>query len=415
MTEGRVFVVGGGVAGLAAATAAAEAGREVRLFEAAPRPGGRCRSFHDDVLGTDIDNGNHLVLSGNRDAMRYLQRIGAMETVELLPPRIPFTDLASGTYWTVDLGRGRSPFWVLFPSNRVPGTYLGDYWRARKLWNPMAGPTVADRLADTGLLYERFWKPLAVSVLNTAPEEAAADLLLPVFRETVFEGPDACRPVMARRGLGHSFADPALDYLRGKGASVALSARVQEIAQSDGIATSLKIDGDEIVLTENDRVVLTVPPGVAAALLPGLNVPTDFRAILNIHFRLPSPPAEIRFFGVIGGFAEWVFARGNVVSVTVSAADRYMNEAAEQIAAKIWREIAGIVGEDSDVLPPFRVIKEKRATIAQTPAEVSKRPGLRANLDNLVLAGDWTDTGLPATIEGAIRSGHAAAYTTLNT
>ncbi len=414
MTAGRVFVVGGGVAGLAAATAAAEAGRQVFLFEAAPRPGGRCRTFHDVTLDADIDNGNHLLLSANTDALRYLQRIEALETVEMLPPHIPFLDSATGARWIVDFSGGRVPWWVFKPSRRVPGTRLRDYWASRKLWDASLGATVQSRLGGTGPLYERFWKPLAVSVLNTAPDEAAADLLLPVLRESVFRGGDACQPIVARRGLGYSFAEPALDYVTRNGGHAAMSTRVKGLERSGDAAISVSVDGESVPLLPEDSVVLAVPPQIAASMLPGLIVPNDHRPILNVHFRLPPASSNVRILGLVGGLAEWIFVRNDIASVTVSAAGAIVDEAAEQLGKRFWPEVARALGLPETDMPPCCVIKEKRATIAQTPDQIAKRPGTRTPLRNVLLAGDWTDTGLPATIEGAIRSGHAAAETILN-
>jgi len=159
--------------------------------------------------------------------------------------------------------------------------------------------------------------------------------------------------------------------------------------------------------------VLAVPPWVAAALLPGLRAPDEFEAILNVHFRADADPAgadwrEAGFVGVVGGTAEWVFAKPGHVSVTISAANRMVDDPAEDIAAAVWPDVRAALGLRGE-MPAFRVVKEKRATFAATAAQDSKRPGARTGLANLALAGDWTATGLPATIEGAIRSGAAAA------
>jgi len=118
--------------------------------------------------------------------------------------------------------------------------------------------------------------------------------------------------------------------------------------------------------------------------------------------------------GMLGSIAEWLFCRGNMLSVTVSAAEAHIDLSAQVISERVWREISSFLEMDSDQVPPSRVIKEKRATIAQTPPIVANRPKIATYSDNLLLAGDWTDTGLPATIEGAIRSGHIAAAKCLN-
>ena len=154
------------------------------------------------------------------------------------------------------------------------------------------------------------------------------------------------------------------------------------------------------------------PPPAAASLVPDLTVPEESHAIVNAHFRLSEPaglPAELPFLGLIGGTAQWLFVRGEVASITISAADDMIDEQSDVIARKTWHDVATALARDPDPLPPYRVVKEKRATFAQTPAQVKLRPGTRSRFANVYLAGDWIDTGLPATIESAIRSGHMAA------
>ena len=137
-------------------------------------------------------------------------------------------------------------------------------------------------------------------------------------------------------------------------------------------------------------------------------MPDAFQAILNVHFRLSIDPGPVGFVGVIGDMAEWVFVKPDVVSVTISAANRYVDLSAGEIADRVWPNVQAALAIDMP-MPKVRVVKERRATFAATAAQDARRPGPRTRMANLVLAGDWTATGLPATIEGAIRSGQAAA------
>jgi hypothetical protein len=161
-------------------------------------------------------------------------------------------------------------------------------------------------------------------------------------------------------------------------------------------------------------VVLAVSAPIAASLLPALTVPDQFEAILNLHFRIQADPGEAGFVGVVGGLSEWIFVKSGVVSVTISAANRHADLTPTEAAERVWGEVAQICGL-AGPMPPVRVVREKRATFAATPAQNARRPGPRdAGLANLILAGDWTATGLPATIEGAIRSGNEAARLALS-
>ncbi len=158
--------------------------------------------------------------------------------------------------------------------------------------------------------------------------------------------------------------------------------------------------------------MLALPPAVTGGLVPGLEVPEDSRPIVNAHIRLPSAqalPDGLPFLGLVGGTADWLFLRGDVASLTVSAAETLAEEPAEAIASKMWADTAGALGLDPALAPPVRVIKERRATFAQTPAALARRAPAGTAWRNLLLAGDWTDTGYPATIESAVRSGRRAA------
>ncbi|MBW4089532.1 MAG: NAD(P)-binding protein [Proteobacteria bacterium] len=408
-------VIGAGLAGLAAALALTAAGRAVVLHESGPVAGGRCRSYADRELGLTIDNGNHLLLSGNRTALAYLDAIGARATMTgPTRPRFPFMDLGTGRRWTVRPNRGRLAWWVLDPARRVPGTGAADYLRLLHLPRITDDRTVAESLPDNAL-FRRLVAPLAIAALNTSPDEGLARLLGAVVRETLLAGGAACLPLLPRHSLAASFIDPAIATLRARGAEVRFSHRVAALALEAGRVVGLRGTEGTIPLGPDDAVVLAVPPWVATGLLPGLAVPDAFEAILNLHYATPAvpDPPDVRiagFVGLIGGMAEWVFAKSTHVSVTISAASRLIDRPSEALAAQVWPEVRTALGFAPDAkLPPCRVVKEKRATFAATAEQDRRRPGAHTGLPNLVLAGDWTATGLPATIEGAIRSGNLAS------
>ena len=407
---GTVHVVGAGLAGLAAAVRAAQAGRRVVVYESAPQAGGRCRSLFDDVLGRTIDNGNHLILSGNTAVAAYLAAIGAGDVL-VGPERAdyPFLDLQTGERWTLRPGVGRIPWWVLCPRRRIPGTALVDYIAGLKLAWVRPTATIADCFDRKSILFRRFWEPMAVAVLNAQPEEAAAALLWPVLWETFGRGEVACRPRLARQGLGPALVEPALAFLKRCGAQVSFNARLRSLMFEGDRVAALDLGREAVALAAADSLVLAVPPGPAAALVPDLIVPRESRAILNGHFLLEGggrPPAML---GVVGGLTHWIFVRDDIASVTVSAADAVIDEPAEVLAGRLWGEVRRALELGERPLPAYRILKEKRATFAQTPVDVARRPGTRTTWKNLFLAGDWTDTGLPATIEGALRSGGKAA------
>ena len=406
----KVHIIGAGMAGLAAAVKLRHLGSDVTVYEAAPRAGGRCRSYHDPHLDCVIDNGNHLLMSGNTAAMAYLEEIGARD--KLAGPEdaaFPFVDVTSKARWTVRPGEGLIPWWILDPQRRVPHTRIFDYLSALRLLTAGAGDTVADRVGTQGPLYRNFWEPLTVGAINTAPERAAAVLMRPVLMETFLRGAAACRPLIARHSLAAALVDPALAKLEAAGVAVRFGTRIRSLAIEKDAVTSLDADGANISIAPNDTVIMAVPPWIAETLMPGLKVPPAGEPIVNVHYRLPASTAGVRIVGVIGGLSQWVFAHGDLASVTISAAAECVDRTAEDIARTCWPEVALALALGDTPEPPSRVVKERRATFAQTPETLALRPETVTSRPNLLLAGDWTATGLPATIEGALRSGFRAA------
>jgi phytoene dehydrogenase-like protein len=276
--------------------------------------------------------------------------------------------------------------------------------------------SVADSIRP-GRLYRQLLEPIAIAALNTPTREGLARLLAAVMRETLLRGGAACRPMLPKAGLSEALIDPATAKLQARGAEIRLNSRIAELAIQHNRITALRGPDGPIVLGADDVIVLAVPPWVAIDLLPGLAAPDAFEAILNIHFLHSADPAGPvagpGFIGLTSGTAEWVFIKPGHVSVTISAANRLVDEPASTIASLVWPNVVDALGLHPNLkqkLPPHRVVKEKRATFAATAQQEIRRPKPRTALaSNLALAGDWTDTGLPATIEGAIRSGRSAA------
>src|SRR5260370_14654425 len=231
MSPPRIHVVGAGRAGLAAALRLGDAGANVVVHEAAGQAGGRCRSYVDSALGMKIDNGNHLVLSGNHATLRYLARIGAAD--RLIGPaeaEFPFVDLAQKQRWLLKPNSGRVPWWIFAKTRRVPGTRAADYLAIARLMWAGAEETVEAALDPQSLLYRRLWRPLLLAALNTHPAEGSARLAGKIVRETLLAGGQNCRPLVAAGGPAEALVDPALAALEQRGAKVRFGARLRAIA-----------------------------------------------------------------------------------------------------------------------------------------------------------------------------------------
>jgi hydroxysqualene dehydroxylase len=407
--SGTIHIIGAGLAGLSAAVRLTARGNKVVVHEATAFAGGRCRSYHDASIGMTIDNGNHLLLSGNHAALDYLRSIGASERL-VGPPsaEFNFADLASGERWTLRFNDGPIPLWVFDSARRVPGTRVLDYLPlARLLWAP-AGKAVGEVIACQGTLYQRLVEPLIVAALNIDAPDGSARLAGAIVRETLAVGGRACRPLIAREGLGTTLIEPALAHLQARGAAVRMEHQLRSVRFAAERIEALDFGAETIALGPDDGVILAVPPYIATSLVRGLKAPSEFRAIVNAHYRVEPPAAQPAILGVLNGTVQWLFAFPGRLAVTISAGDRLIDTPREELARTIWAEVARLTGLPP-ALPSWQIVRERRATFAATPAQEAERSGAATKWRNLVLAGDWTDTGLPATIEGAIRSGNRAA------
>jgi squalene-associated FAD-dependent desaturase len=317
-------------------------------------------------------------------------------------------DLASGERWTLRINAGRLPWWIFDASRRVPGTTAGDYLPFARLLYATGERTICETVDCAGPLYERLARPLWLAALNTEPREGSAALAGAIVRETLALGGKACRPLIARDGLGAVFIEPALRYLGARAAMVQFGHRLRAIDFAPHRIAALDFGEDKVPLAAGDGVILAVPPVVAADLVPKLTAPSQFRAIVNAHFRIRPPAGLAPIIGIVNGTIEWLFSFPDRLSITISAADRLLDVPREALAQKLWDEVATVTGLPK-ALPPWQIVRERRATFAATPGENAKRPAAKTTWINLFLAGDWTRTGLPATIEGAIRSGNRAA------
>ena len=402
----HAHIVGAGLAGLSAAVRLTLAGVPVTLHEATRQAGGRCRSYDDAATGMHIDNGTHLLLSGNHSAIDYLKTIGI--TPDFAPANFRFVDGASGESWILRLGDGSLPTWIFDAGSRVPKTSLLDYLKLLPLMVGGSDRPLREVLDRDSELYRRLIDPLMVAALNIDTPSGSSQLAAKIARETLMRGGQACRPLVFERGLSTAFVEPALAFLKSKGVAIHFEHELEGVSVTGDKVSALRFGEGEIALGPDEALVLAVPAYAAANLVPGLEAPDQFRAIINIHYDIAPPAGSPFMTGVIERTVEWIFAFKHRVSATISHADRLLTMPRQELAETAWREISGILGMDAP-LPKWQLVRERRATFAATPEQNTRRPAATTRWSNLILAGDWTDTGLPATIEGAIRSGQRAA------
>jgi squalene-associated FAD-dependent desaturase len=412
-----VVVVGGGTAGLAAATALAERGARVRLLEARASCGGRARSWVDAATGHVEDNGQHVVLGCYDAFLAFTDRIGSIS-------KIAFEDRLELTY--VEPGGRRirfrpgalpSPLDLLagalamdgLPAGQVAG--LAGLALDAKRGGPAPGErTVAEWLASHAQGREArrlLWDPIVLATINLPPERACASLLAPVVRRALLAGPRAARMGMAAGGLSPLIADPAVRFLEGRGGEVRTSCAVVRT-----IVTGGKVEAVETRDGERHRAAAFVVATPAGTQAP------EVSPIVAAHVWLDRVVLDAPRIGFLESPFHWAFDRGTLaggaeggyVALITSAADDLVDRSREEIAALAVGELRKFLpAARGATVTRVRVVKERGATPVLDVRNVPRRPGTRTGFPNLVLAGDWVDTGLPATLEAAAGSGHRAA------
>ena len=361
-----------------------------------------------------IDNGNHLLLSGNRAALAYLRRIGARGPAERARHgRFPFVDLADRR--ALDAALQRRPLPVVdLRSGRgaCRARSALDYLPlARLLWAPAEqadrrGDAIAAGRSTSGCC-GRCCSPRSTSSRRRARRSSRGA----VIRETLARGGQACRPLIARDGLGDAFVEPALRYLqRARRRGRVRPAAAWRCASPDARVAALDF-GDATVRARPATTPsssrcrrMSRRRSCPASRRRPSSAPSSTRISASIRRR-----HRRRCSACVNGTVEWIFAFPAGSRSPSAPPTGCSTRRARSSPRTIWREVAAICRHCRPTLPPWQIVRERRATFAATPEQNALRPGARTRWHNLFLAGDWTATGLPATIEGAIRSGNRAA------
>jgi len=430
-------VIGGGFAGLSAGALLAERGVPVIVVEARPVLGGRATAFRDRVTGEVVDNGQHVMFGCYRETMAFLQRIGATANVRGQDAlEIPFLD-AAGRRTVLSCPRLPAPWHLLAGVLRWDALPLRDRLSAIRLARPLrkagdsadATSTVAEWLrahGQTEQLIAWLWEPLAVAALNQPISEAAAGPFIRVLADLFRPDRSASALVLPTTPLDQMYAEPARFFIESRGGNVRTSALARVI--TDGTRVTGVQLRDEWIPTET--VISTVPWHQLGTLFEDLPAPLtgivrnasqmQSKPIVTVNLWYDRIVMEDAFIGLHGRAMQWVFDKRRVfgesashLSLVSSAASELVTLEAEQLIDLAARELAeSLPGAQEATVVRATVVRERQATFSLSPGQ-PPRPGTATPLKGFYLAGDWTDTGLPGTIESAVRSGHTAAGTML--
>jgi hypothetical protein len=400
MKRPTVHVIGAGLSGLSAAAHLAALARfDIVVHERGREPGGRRRAFFDETDGTYVDSVNAMAWPHWRATRALIAAIGAEPEWREGAREIAFVDMRTAERWTLRPGSGRHPWWALLAKRRAPGLAARDYFHLTRL-----GPGAV--VPAGGLAAERLWRPLSFAALNLSPENAALDLLAGELQEAL-EAPKL-PPLYPLRDLGRALLLPLTQHLERQGVIIRYERTLQALRLGADRVVGMEFAHDRVELGSRDAVLLAAPPWVAAPLTPGLLAPDAFTAAITAHYSALPPMDAPDLTCVLNGPVHGVFKHAAGVSVTVCDASADLEAPKEALAAKYWSAVAAVTGL-SDVLPAWRLIKQKRAAFAATPEQNALRPETTTAWRNLALAGSYVRDGLAESMETAVRSGERAA------
>ncbi|MEO5929928.1 MAG: hydroxysqualene dehydroxylase HpnE [Candidatus Kapaibacterium sp.] len=430
-------IIGGGMAGIAAAVALAERGLRPLLLESRPYMGGRTRSFLHAGTGDEIDNGQHLMMGCYHSTLRLLETLGTRNLVAIDPAlRVEFRD-ADGSADILSAHTPLpSPLDVLAGMLRLKKLSVAERFALARLGarlvisSPTERETVSDylrRLGQSERACARLWDPIVIATLNTPPKIASARLFATVMRRAFLGRGDDSHLAFPLAGLSR-LIEPAERYIAERGGRIVTGATVERI-EREGNEFRIGLKDGEMISTE--RLIAAVPARAIARIMSDIDIPGSIAIagtslasapIVSLYLWYDAPLDHLpKFAALIGTNVQWMFNRRRItgerndrypglLSCTISAAFEESAASGADIAIMADRELRGAFPEIGAArLLDTLVIKEKQATFAATPDAEAVRPPARTVLPGFYLAGDWTATSLPATIEGAVQSGYAAA------
>jgi len=433
----KVAVIGGGLAGITAALDCADAGAAVTLFESRSQLGGATFSIKRN--GYWLDNGQHVALRCCTSYRGLLRRLG-VENRLALQPRLRIEVLAPGGR-TAALYRSGLPaplhlagallrYRHLTPLDRARAARAVTALRSLEPADPrLDEQTFGDWLRAHGQskhAIERLWNLITLPTLNVSADEASLQLATFVFRTGLLDESDACDLGVPQVPLSQLHAEPATGALTERGVEIRLKTKVGRVEPVENGFTLAA--GDE--LATFDRVVVAVPHNVAPAMLPDGILDPDGLAklgmspIVNVHLHYDRRILDLPFAAAVDSPVQWIFDRtasagvdrGQLISISISGATGEIDVPRERLVAESARALAALLPRAGGAtLLDGTVTREPRATFRGAPGTARHRPAAQTALPGLALAGAWTDTGWPATMESAVRSGHAAASAVLAT
>jgi len=416
------IIIGGGIAGLASAAFLTKQKIKVTLFESSPKLGGRAYSFTDKKSNDIVDNGQHILMGCYSDTINFLKLIGADKNfiyqkrlkINFLKPGNELVSLKSiSSLYPFNLLLALLKFNAISYKERL--SIINFILKLPFLSHQkLITKSVRDWLIQSYQSEDTIstlWEVIAIGALNTNIDRASALMFREILIKIFFNGNFASTIILPKYGLSESYIENAKIFIEVNGGNINLSSPVKELVISDDRLTEVKTTEESY--RNFDYVLSAIPYNTLTAIYPDLfndeKIEFEYSTILNVHIWLKSNPLKDDFYGLISSPVHWIFNKKSRINLVISDADYLNDKSSEEIYNMCVDELIKYTEiKESDILD-YKVLKEKRATFIPSNKIIYSRPSSKTKISNLFLAGDWTDTGLPSTIESAVKSGRIAA------
>ena len=422
----KCLIIGGGLAGLTAASILSSKNYSVTVLESSPKLGGRAYSFKDPESNSDIDNGQHILMGCYRETLSFLKLTGAennfsyqkyLELSFLSEERIIYRLKADRFFYPFNLLLAVTGYNALTPGEKI--SFISFVIKLpliskRDLANQNAGNWL--RLNHQSFNSTRmFWEILCAAALNTSLDKASALLFHTVLLEIFFTGNRSSTIILPKKGLTESIIEPAENFIKKNNGIIIKSETVKKFIIKNGLIVS--VQSQNFSIDDYDYVISAVPlfslQKISGYKDLGLKSELEYSAIVNVHIWSEDILINQNFMGFLNSPLHWIFRKDNHYNIVISDADYLVDKTNTEIYNFVIMELSKFINFDPADIKSFKVVKEKRATFVPSGSALKQRPGTITNVKNLFLAGDWLDTGLPATIESAVKSGSMAAESIL--
>ncbi len=423
----RCLIIGGGISGLTAASTLSAKNIEVTLIESSSKLGGRTYSFTDKQTETEIDNGQHILMGCYKETLTFLNLIGAKNNFDYQNNLyVKFID-RNKKQFQINASTSFYPFNLLFAIKKYYALDFNDKISfillllklpliSRNSLRKISVEQWLKREKQSSNTINSFWEILCIGALNTSLAEASALVFYDILMQVFFNGNFAATIVLPKYGLNESIINPASSFILKNGGKIIFSETIKEVVVNNQKIVAIKSVKN---LYENfDFVISAIPlyalEKIISKEILEIDLELNYSTIINIHIWLNENNLLEKFYGLLNSPLHWVFIKGKHINIVISYADYLADKSKEEILNFVLEELVKYTSVKREDIEHYKVIKEKRATFVPDIATLEKRPNSKTSYKNLFLSGDWTNTGLPSTIESAVKSGRIAAELVLN-